>query len=64
MARSNRCLILTGNAYLNYLKIKREKEQAAQARTSSGKKEKADREVVLKEKLTNKEEECNNIKKN
>ena len=63
MARSNRCLILTGNAYLNYLKIKREKEQAAQARTSSGKKEKADRELVLKEKLANQVEECKKIKK-
>ena len=63
MARSNRCLILTGNAYLNYLKIKREKEQTAQARTSSEKKEKADREVVLKEELANKEKECKNIKK-
>ena len=63
VARSNRCLILTGNAYLNYLKIKREKEQAAQARTSSGKKEKADRELVLKEKLANQVEECKKIKK-
>ena len=63
VARSNRCLILTGNAYLNYLKIKREKEQAAQARTSSEKKEKADRELVLKEKLANQVEECKKIKK-